>query len=248
MVESNYASINSQLGSSLCESEDTEEMFWLRESDDYQSCLALGNALAGQYRFKEAIETYEKASYIKPDDAMLYVRLAGANLTLFRYEEAKKNYEKALAYGAPEKSIAHPFGVWHYLKGDYQSAAKWFSKCLPCDGEMEIAVIYWHTLASYRAGVYPELLKKYHSGMDVGHHVAYKTAVSVFSGECEWNEAHAGDNDLDAAIVLYGLSAYLDHIGQADEAKKYLEKTLQHDSVWPCISYLAAWNDSKTVL
>lgn len=98
-------------------------------------------------------------------------------------------------------------------------------------------------LASYRAGVYPELLKQYHSGMDVGHHVAYKTAVSVFYGDCAWDEADNGDNDLDSAIVLYGLSAYLEHIGQPDEAKKYLEKTLKNDSVWPCISYLAAWNE-----
>ena len=60
-----YASMDSQLGYAECEVEDTEEMFWLRELDDYQSMVSLGNALVGQYRFQDAIEVYEKASRIK---------------------------------------------------------------------------------------------------------------------------------------------------------------------------------------
>ena len=86
-----YASMDSQLGYAECEVEDTEEMFWLRELDDYQSMVSLGNALAGQYRFQDAIEVYEKAGRIKGNDGRLYVRLGGANLSIFRYEEAMKN-------------------------------------------------------------------------------------------------------------------------------------------------------------
>ena len=52
------ASLDSQLGNAPCTVEDTEEMFWLRESDDFQSRVALGNALAGQYRFRDAIAAY----------------------------------------------------------------------------------------------------------------------------------------------------------------------------------------------
>lgn len=111
MEEIKYASIQSQLGDATCEVEDTEEMFWLRESDDYQSCVRLGNILAGQYRFKEAVSAYEKALLIRQNDAMLYLRLGGAELTLLRFEAARKNYQAALAYGASEKSTAYPLGV-----------------------------------------------------------------------------------------------------------------------------------------
>lgn len=38
-----YASMDSQLGYVECEVEDMEEMFWLRELDDYQSMVSLGN-------------------------------------------------------------------------------------------------------------------------------------------------------------------------------------------------------------
>lgn len=55
-----YASMDSQLGYAECEVEDTEEMFWLRELDDYQSMVSLGNALAGQYRFQDADETLKQ--------------------------------------------------------------------------------------------------------------------------------------------------------------------------------------------
>lgn len=37
MGEVRYASLKSQPGREPCLAEDTEEMFWLRESDDYES-------------------------------------------------------------------------------------------------------------------------------------------------------------------------------------------------------------------
>lgn len=49
MDEEKHASLESQLGNAPCLCEDTEEMFWLRESDDYESRVKLGNLLSGQY-------------------------------------------------------------------------------------------------------------------------------------------------------------------------------------------------------
>ena len=238
-----YASMDSQLGYAECEVEDTEEMFWLRELDDYQSMVSLGNALAGQYRFQDAIEVYEKAGRIKGNDGMLYVCLGGANLSIFHYEEAMKNYQRALSCGIPEKSVAYSIGVWHYLKGQYQTAADWWKKCLPCGDEMKIAIIYWHTLAAYRGGLEPELLKEYQADMDVGHHIAYKKAVSVFAGECEWSQVSASHHALDDAVLFYGLSVYLEKLGEIAKVEQYIDETLKQEAVWPCISYLAAWND-----
>ena len=40
MGEGRNASLKSQLGREPCLAEDTEEMFWLRESDDYESKTA----------------------------------------------------------------------------------------------------------------------------------------------------------------------------------------------------------------
>lgn len=241
------ANLESQLGSAPCNVEGTEEMFWLREADDYQSKVALGNALAAQYRFRDAIEAYRKALLIRSDDWTAYNRLAGACLTIRRFGEAMDGYSRCLALGAGEKAVAFPLGVWHYLSGDYVSATDWFEKCLPCGDELAIAAIYWHTLCCYRAGQESALLSMYHREMDVGHHTAYRLAVSVFSGETPWEEAaeraEEDASDLSTVIALYGLCGYLDYIGQTEKSAVLLKKLLKRDSCWPCISYLAAWND-----
>lgn len=123
MHEVKYASIDSQLGNAPCLCEDTEEMFWLRESDDYESQIKLGNLLSGQYRFREAVDAYH------------------ADETLRQAEQDK--------------------------------------------------------------------------------------------------------NDLNAVVTMYGITVYLEYCEKKEEARKVKESLLRRKSVWPCISYLAAWNDMK---
>lgn len=47
-MKQNKASLESRFEGAPSDVEDTEEMFWLRRSDDYQSKIALGNALSAQ--------------------------------------------------------------------------------------------------------------------------------------------------------------------------------------------------------
>ncbi len=242
-----FASLASQLGDEPCLVEDTEEMFWLREQDDYQSRVALGNALVGQYRFREAVTAYESAKEIRHDDWQLHNRLGGASLTLRRFDAAWEHYQTCLKLGAPTQAAALQIGIWHYLQGRYQEAAEWFAMCLPCGDEQAIAAIYWHTLSCCRSGETPELLSKYHKGMDVGHHTAYRLCVSVFSGETDWRDAleqiHQERSELNIVISLYGLHSYLELIGKVEESASCLRELLKHEGLWPCIAYLAAWND-----
>ena len=245
------ASIESQLGNAFCAALDTEEMFWLREADDYQSKLSLGNALAAQYRFRDAIDAYGEAMRIRADDPALYIRLGGAYLTLLRFDEAFDAYNRSIVLGADPKSAAYPLGVWHYLNGDYAAAAQYFADCLPCDDEMKIAVIYWHTLCCFRANTEPFLLPDYHGGMDVGHHTAYLLAVSVFAGgvcaDTALEELENEEDDLNYIVAAYGICRYLSVIGKAAESDFLMKKILSRNAVWPCISYLAAYTDGRTV-
>jgi len=241
------ASLESQFGDEICAVGDSEEMFWLREADDYQSKVLLGNALSSQYRFRDAIDIFEEASCIRANDPMLYIRLGGAYLTLFKFEKAFKAYNHALTLGANLKSTAYPLGVWHYLKGSYTSAAEYFSSCLPCDDELKIAVIYWHTLCCLRAKTEPFLLTDYNNNMDVGHHTAYLLAVSVFTGEVCVNSATEElaneKNDLNYIIAAYGICEHLSSAGKAEEKNMLIKSLLKRNKAWPCISYLAAYKD-----
>ncbi|QTQ14034.1 tetratricopeptide repeat protein [Treponema parvum] len=247
MGEVKYASLESQLGNAPCLCEDTEEMFWLRESDDYESRVKLGNLLAGQYRFREAIDAYRAAKKIRADDPMLYISLGGAYLTLRHFDEAKKAYGKSRSLGGNEKFAAYPIGVWHYLQGNYREAADYFAKVLPCGDEMKIAILYWNALCCMRENLPDKLLATYRDDMQVGHHTAYRSAVEVFLGkrpaEEALRQAEQDKNDLNAVVSMYGIAVYLEHGGKKTEAEEVIKSLFRRESAWPCISYLAAWND-----
>jgi tetratricopeptide (TPR) repeat protein len=242
-MKSNYATLESQLGNNVCTVEDTEEIFCLRMSDDYRSKVKAGDFLVKQYRFKDAITEYLNALEIKKDDFMLYIKLGGAYLTLFKYEEAEKYYNKALEYAAKEETVAFYFGVMEFLKASYSEAISYFEKVNTNNGEMLISVIYWHTIASFKNHSQPSFLEKYNENIDVGHHTAYKTAVSLFADKIEYNNIIIPKNSLDAVIVQYGICEYLKHKKQTTEIERYAEQLLIHTDVWPCIAYLAAYND-----
>ena len=246
-----YASLESQLGDTTCLCEDTEEIFWLRESDDYESRVKLGNLLSGQYRFLEAVDAYHSAEIIRADDPMLYIRLGGAYLTLRHFDEAKQAYGKSYSLSGSEKSIAFPMGVWYYLQEDYQKAADNFAKVLPCGDEMKIAIIYWNVLCCMRGNMLDKLTETYRDDMQVGHHTAYKSVVEVILGKTTVDEAltqvEQDKNDLNAVVAMYGIAVYLEYSGQAKEARSLKESLLKRESVWPCIPYLTALNDMKNI-
>ena len=247
MTELTRASLDTQLGNEPCTVEDTEEMFWLRESDDYQSRFRLGSALSAQYRFKDATAAFESALRIKRDDWKLWYSLSGAKLTLRKFSDAVEGYTRCLSLGAEERTVAFPLGIAAYLQRDHNTAVRWFEKCIPCGDEMLIAALYWNALACYRAGTKPSLLGEYRADMNVGHHTAYLLAVLVFIGDMSWEQAVSRledeQSDLDYVIALYGICVYLEAIGKEAESGRYLSLLLKRDSVWPCVSYLAAWND-----
>ena len=244
-MENNYAALESQLGNDLCNIEDTEEIFWLKMSDDYQSKVKAGDLLVRQYRFKDAIIEYKNACKIKRDDYMLYIKLGGAYLTLFDFEQAKNCYDNALKYGAKEKSVAFYLGVMDFFKRDYLNALKNFEKVGRENKEMFISVIFWHTIASFRIDEEPTLLKLVDENMDAGHHGAYKTAALIFKQKLDYKTVVIPDSSLDAVIILLGICEYLKHFGKEKEANEYRKRLLMHKEVWPSIAYLAAYNDIK---
>ena len=238
----------SQLTGEACSVEDTEEMRLLRRRDDAQSLLSLGTLLAGQYRFREAEAAFCAAMRQKADDPGLWLRVAGSRLTLFSFDGAKEAYERAVACGMDEKAVAYPMGVLHYLRGENDTAARWFEKCLPCDDETAAAVIYWHTLCRAREGKTVELCGRHRELKDVGHHVSYLCAVRLFDGEIPpgtVEEALCAFNDLDFSIAAYGYAVWLREKGDAQKSAALLREIAGRESVWPCVSALAAYLDAR---
>jgi len=247
--EIRYASPESQYEGRGEVPADTEEIFWTRMSDDYASRLKCGNLLARQYRYREAVEVYRKAERIRQDDPALYLRMGGALLTLFRFDEAAECYERARELGMEARKLAFYFGFRDYLTGNWRAAAERFRDVLPTDEENTVSAVYWHTLSSVRAGTAPDLLVEVKPDMQVGHHTAYLRALDLFRGTISVKklrrEAEEERNDLNAAILFYGLSVFREGRGDEKQAAELRRETLARESVWPCVASLAARRDEQ---
>lgn len=244
----NKADIRSQIFGGVCDKTDTERMGWLRLCDDFQSRMSLASLLISQYRYNDALTVFGDALKIKNNDASLFIKIGGTHLTLLHFDEALNAYNKALNLGVNEKVLAYPLAVLEYLRGDYEKAAVKFQSCLPCDNELKIAVIYFEVLSSFKSGKSSLLSGEWSDDMDVGHHRAYKLAVSVMLKRKPANEAIdeiKEYNDLDFVVAAYGIASHLEFIGESDEAKKLLNLLFERESVWPCISYLCAVTENR---
>ena len=245
-----HAGWDSQLTGAPCDIADTEEILSLRETaEDYDNLMSLGDALTRQLRYREAAERYTNALENRPGDYTATRNRAGRYLSTLQTEAAKKDLHFCLENNGDEMDITYRLGLCFYFDREYADAAHWFGRCYPlCDEEMGIAIIYWHTICSYRMKVHPELLDKYHTGMNVGHHTAYEKAVRVFAGAMSTTNALAElehePEDLEYAITMYGLCRHLLYSGQAEIYKRYMKRLIERDGFWPCYAYLAAWNDT----
>lgn len=243
-----HAGIESQIWNLSSGVQDSEAVKAARrQGNTADGLLTLGNALSRQLRYREAIEVYTEALALQPDNLLLLRLRAGRYLTTLQNDLAIQNFEKCLALGADQLDCLYRIGLAHYYAGRYRKAADIFQTCISlCDDEMGIAVIYWHTLSSRRAGMKQEMLDRYHRDMAVGHHGSYKKAVQVWAGETSLPvmlEALQQENDdLEYCITLYGL-IYDPNCSQKELLQAEL---LRRDSFWPGFAYLAAWNDRKS--
>lgn len=239
------ASVESQLGTAALNIADTEEILRLRACDDLKSRIELANALFAQFRYKEAADILIEAASAGEVDKDLYLKIAGAYLTVREFDKSLKAHRKYLELGGSVQTAAYPMGIWYFLKKEYETAADFFAKCLPCDDEMMICVVYWHCLSMLRAGGELTFLKYYRSDMEVGHHTAYRLVVKVLAGEITYDAAveqlKAEKDVLNYCIAGYGLYCIKKAAGQ--EAEALLDDILDKKELWPCIAYLAAWND-----
>ena len=245
-----HASWQSQLAGIAAEIDDSADVRTARKSvDTAEGLAALGDALSKQLRYREAAETYSDALRLKPDNLSLLRRRAGRYISTLQCAKALEDLERCMVMGGDRLDILYRIGLCRYLMHQYASAYEAFLACFElCDDEMGIAVMYWHTLCSYKLEHAAVLLEKYHSGMAVGHHTAYEKAVSVFAGahsfDDTYREALNENNDLESVITLYGLCIYASFSEESGCAGRIMEQILQRDGFWPAYAYLAAWNDS----
>jgi hypothetical protein len=141
-------------------------------------------------------------------------------------------------------------GLAFYFQGDYEKAMEEFSSVLfLADPEMEIALIYWHSLASLKAKKDPSFLHREVAEEAVGHHYSYREGVSFLKGELTEDglrkRAEAESCDMEYSMKMYALHVWKESRGKKDTL---LKDILKRDEYWFCFSSLAAWQERRRAL
>lgn len=240
--------------------------------DDKESLLALGDALSYQMRYNEALVYYTRACELYPDDYVCLRKRAGRLLSVLRVDEAERAFNVCLTRADDKLDIIYRLALCAYYRGDFKSAKDKFISCYELsrdNGEMYIAVLYWHIQCLVRLEEdVNDAMKYYYDGLDPGHHIGYMRAVELFllddrnreinpglglyavadmganAGKGICNEvANEVADELNIAIYKYGVYAYLLHLGCEYEARLALDDTLNHDTYFSSFAYLGAYSE-----
>ena len=223
---------------------DSQAVRACRGGDGYDALIALGDALARQMRYREALAAARKAMALRPDAPEPLRRCAGRRLTLLRLDEAKADFLRCMALAGETPDVTYRLGLCCYLQNDHAAAQGWFVRCFAAAGEeLGVAAIYWEALAAMRLGGQSALLPHYRTDMDVGHHAAYARAAAAMAGVMPMEAllGALGDeaSDMDFAILAYGAAALLLRAGERARSGALRERVLQRDAEWPCFAWLA---------
>lgn len=215
---------------------------------DRQSLLALGDALAFQMRYNEALRYYEQARDAFPDDYSCHRKCGARYMSVLNIDAAEREFLWCLNRTDDKLDINYRLALCAYFRGDFAKARDGFSACYALcreNGEMYIAVLYWHIqcLVRLRESLKPAL-NYYYDGLDGGHHVGYMQTVKLFLCE-EPDAAYEIDceDELNLSIYRYGYYAYLLYKGLAYEAVCELEAMLKLNTYFSSFAYLGAFSE-----
>jgi tetratricopeptide (TPR) repeat protein len=98
-----------------------------RPEADYAS--SLGNALLALGRREEALQAFDNAIQLKPDDAEGWKNLANVLFELQQTNEALLAYRKVLSLDPSDWDAACRLGYLHYIAGQIEDALACFGRC-----------------------------------------------------------------------------------------------------------------------
>lgn len=112
------------------------------EPGNFDAQIKAGDMYTKIQKFDTAIEYYQKANQIKPDDYGLIVKIGNTFFDAKNFESAEKWYEKALAIKPDDKGVRTDFGIT-FIECDspnLERAVQEFQTALQQDSKYEPAI------------------------------------------------------------------------------------------------------------
>lgn len=212
-------------------------------SGEASRAIKLGDALAFQMRYREALLYYEKARKAHPNDYDILRRCAVRYMSTMQLDKAKTVLLQCLqAEDSDMWDITYKLACIDYYQGEYENALQKFVKCYSfCNGsdELTIAVIYWEIMCLVRLNrSVDSALTRFNENMDVGHHFGYGKAVELFkTGVKEYIDGFP--TELCKSIYLYGEAMYYKYKGDKESFKRSFLLAKSLDTYFSSFVYLA---------
>ena len=202
---------------------------------DWESFLALGDALLRQEKFQEGGRAYASSAETNPKSARAWGSMGKALCYLGNFEGAKEYLEKGAALDSLEPSVLVGQGLVAYKDGDLKLAKKLFERATSqdphdVDAWFHLGQVFWEL------GKMGPCAEAFHRSLllDPDNLVALRTkgnahfALKQYSGALEMYQRIV---EIDPTIetIHYGIGTLLVKLRRDDEAVIAFEKALAID-------------------
>ena len=217
-----------------------------RDPENADLLIAYGRALAGLWRYREAIEVYTKGIALHPENALFYRHRGHRFISTRQFDKAVADMAKADALLPNDYDILYHLGLAHYLRGEFEKALPAYERCLAAakDDGSRIAASNWLHHALRRAGKMADaekVLAPITPDMNAGENGTYLNLLLFYKGlkpEQEILKA-AEVTDLDLATTGYGVGAWYLYNGAPDKARALFERIVA-TPYWPAFGFIGA--------
>lgn len=214
----------------------------------YENYMALGGALAYQMRYHEAIECFEKAKKLRPDDYDARRKCAGRYLSTLRLDDAKEEFLWCVEHTRDTLDPKYMLGCCKYCDGDFDGAKELFDECLELakdNGDMYVASLFWAVACNVRRGRAVDAdMTKFDRSMEIGHHTGYMQSLKLFAGDSlDDCDTIPSEDELQKCIFNYGAHLFYLSEQNAFLADMFLVNTLKLDTYFSAFAYLGAYTE-----
>lgn len=232
------------------------EAEYAKRPDDVEAVIWLGRRTAYLNRFREAIDIFTRGIERHPGDIRLYRHRGHRYITVREFDKAIADLDKATRLIA-ERSIPDAvepdgdpnprnvptstshFNIWyhlglaHYLKGDFESAARAYRRCMEYSAKSDdrlVATTDWLYMTLRRLGRKAEadaLLAPITADLDVIENTSYWNRLLMYKGRKTPEELLGpSDDPVDLATYGYGVGNWYLYNGQPERAREVFQRVV----------------------
>ena len=154
--------------------------------------------------------------------------------------------DKNIPRSTTHTNIYYHLGLAYYLKGDFESSAGAYRKCLAfsTNDDMRCAAAYWLYLSLRRsndADGAQAVLDPIHDDMDIIENFSYHKLLLLYKGETTTGEllGSADEGSIDDATLGYGIAAWHLVNDDTDQALEICRRIVDGPA-WPAFGHIAA--------